>query len=86
MAVQCGPSYNSNMTVRARVKNGGLVLDQPLLLEDDTLVDVDVAPVTSEPVPARNPLLDLAGIIDDPSLPRDLSINFDHYLYGHPKK
>jgi hypothetical protein len=71
------------MTYRARVKNGALVLDQPLPLDDDTVVDVDVAPVDPS---ARNPLLDLAGIMNDPSLPKDGALNHDHYLYGAPKK
>ena len=31
-------------------------------------------------------LLSHAGVIDDPELPTDLSVNLDHYLYGTPKR
>ncbi|MGQ0575378.1 MAG: ribbon-helix-helix protein, CopG family [Pseudonocardia sp.] len=33
-----------------------------------------------------DPLLELIGMVDDPSLPTDLAVNHDHYLYGAPRK
>ena len=32
-----------------------------------------------------DPLLELIGMVDDPSLPTDLAVNHDHYLYGAPR-
>lgn len=81
------------MAITAKVVNGAL--DKPLPWENGTMVTVSPAQVNdttpaqgekAKEVNTRNPLLDFAGIIDDPTLPTDLSVNFDHYLYGHPKK
>jgi hypothetical protein len=33
-----------------------------------------------------HPLWGIIGLVDDPSAPRDGSVNHDHYLYGGPRK
>ena len=33
-----------------------------------------------------DPLLQLAGLVDDPTLPDDIAEEHDHYLYGFPKR
>ncbi len=35
---------------------------------------------------SEDPLLGLIGIVDDPSLPTDIALEHDHYLYGVSKK
>jgi hypothetical protein len=34
----------------------------------------------------NDPLLELVGLVDDPSLPDDVAEEHDHYLYGYPKR
>ncbi|MGH3664566.1 MAG: CopG family transcriptional regulator [Egibacteraceae bacterium] len=34
----------------------------------------------------RDPLLAMAGLVDDPDGPTDVAMNHDHYLYGAPKR
>jgi hypothetical protein len=36
--------------------------------------------------PEDHPLWAIVGILDDPDVPTDASINHDHYLYGAPKR
>jgi hypothetical protein len=36
--------------------------------------------------PEDNPLWGIVGLVDDPDVPTDASINLDHYLYGAPKR
>jgi hypothetical protein len=36
--------------------------------------------------PEDHPLWRIVGIVDDPDVPTDASINLDHYLYGAPKR
>ena len=73
------------MTMRGHVKNGGVVLDQPLGLPDGTDVEVDVRPVEAEDEGATlyERLKDVIGIA--PGLPQDMAENHDHYIHGTPK-
>jgi hypothetical protein len=36
--------------------------------------------------PARDPLLELVGLVDDPEGPQDVAEEHDHYLYGAPMR
>ncbi len=38
------------------------------------------------PPGARDPLLDLIGLVDESEGPRDVAEEHDHYLYGTPKR
>jgi hypothetical protein len=84
------------MTVRGKVKKGKVLLDDPKALADGT--EVEVRPVKKRK-PAAKPrkpkkkasprslaerLAPYIGVVKD--LPPDMSVNLDHYLYGHPKE
>jgi hypothetical protein len=87
------------MVYRGHVKQGVVVLDDPVTLPEGASVEVAVleAPgpaateggATTAPTSANAPsilerLKPLAGAVA--GLPRDLAENHDHYLYGRPKK
>ncbi len=83
------------MTVRGKIKNGKVVLEDPKALADGT--EVEVRPAKKERAgrrrtkvekPSPGTLADrLAPFIDAvKDLPPDMSVNLDHYLYGHPKQ
>jgi uncharacterized lipoprotein YbaY len=70
------------MTYKGHIKNGSVVLDEPVALPDGAEVTVDLVPVER---PVR--LADLLkGVIGQATgLPPDASSHKRHYLYGHPK-
>jgi hypothetical protein len=84
------------MTVRGKIKNGKVLLENPKALAEGT--EVVVRPVkkrksgragaTSKVKPRGRSLADrlapFIGVVKD--LPKDMSVNLDHYLYGHPKE
>jgi hypothetical protein len=74
------------MVLPGQVRNGVIVLDDPIALPEGTPVQVQVA-VTSEPTAKGRTLHDLLEplIGQATDLPPDGSQNIDHYLYGHPK-
>jgi hypothetical protein len=84
------------MTVRGKIKNGKVVLDDPKALAEGTQVEVRPArnrkPSAKRRQQKRKPrprtLAErFANVIGKASgLPPDASINHDHYLYGAPKK
>jgi len=71
------------MTYRGIVKNGVVVLEEPVL-SDGTLVRVEPILQAGSDVNGRESIFQLAdrakktGIVD-------LAANHDHYLYGQPK-
>ena len=82
------------MTVRGKVKNGKVVLEDPNAMPDGTEVEVRPAkkrkPITNSKKPKAKPrtLADrLANVVGKATgLPPDASVNHDHYLYGTPKQ
>jgi hypothetical protein len=78
------------MTYRGRVKNGVVVLEAGVRLQEG--MDVRVEPVEAEKAaesPAqtqqlREGLLSFSGVVKDG--PSDLARNHDHYLHGTPKR
>lgn len=85
------------MTVRGKVKNGKVLLDDPKAIADGTEVEVRPArrrKPAGKPAKTRKgkvaprPLADrLANVIGKAKgLPPDASVNVDHYLYGLPKR
>jgi hypothetical protein len=77
------------MTYHATVRNGTLVIEEPLTLPEGSRVEVEVRPAASAPLPSRLPSLyerlkPIIGVAK--GLPPDLSRNHDHYLYGLPKR
>lgn len=82
------------MTLRGKIKNGKVLLDDPNALADGT--EVEVRPVNKPRKASKNRRKSkdqrslaerLAPVIGKAKyLPPDMSINLDHYLYGHPKR
>ena len=72
------------MTYRGRVKNGVIVLDEPVDLPEGTEVEVH-APTNGSAEPTWSEVFrDVLGKAE--GLPNDSSVNHDHYLYGVPRK
>src|SRR5258706_3940644 len=70
------------MTYKGHIKNGWVVLDEPVALPDGAEVTVDLIPA--------QPIVPLAELLKDvigkaTGLPPDASSQKRHYLYGHPK-
>jgi len=79
------------MGYQGHVKNGMVVLDDPVKLPEGTKVRVDLiddeqkAPVSNDQeLSLGQKLLKFAGKAE--GLPPDFARNHDHYLYGTPKK
>ena len=79
------------MILRGKIKNGKVVLDDPEALADGTEVEIRLAKKkraagkrAKKPKPPESGLATFVGTVKD--LPRDMSVNLDHYLYGHPKQ
>jgi hypothetical protein len=70
------------MTYKGHIKNGSVVLSEPVDLPDGAEVTVDLTPVKA-PVPLAELLKDVIGKAT--GLPPDASSQKRHYLYGHPK-
>ncbi len=70
------------MTYRGYIKNGSVVLDEPVDLPEGAEVTVDLTP-TEPAVPLAELLKDVIGKAT--GLPPDGSAQKRHYLYGHPK-
>ena len=78
------------MTYRGRVKNGVVVLEAGVRLQEG--MDVRVEPLEAQGA-SENPgqvqqlregLLSFSGVVKDG--PSDLARNHDHYLHGTPKQ
>jgi len=70
------------MTYKGHIKNGTVVLDQPVALPDGAEVNVDLV-AAQPPVPLAESLKSVIGRAT--GLPPDASSRKRHYLYGHPK-
>ena len=69
------------MTYRGHVKDGVVVLDDPVKLPEGAVVRVELAPAEDARTLAER-LGDVIGIVDGPP---DLAENHDHYGHGKPK-
>jgi hypothetical protein len=84
------------MTVRGKIKNGKVVLNNPKALAEGTEVEVRPVKKTRKPAktnakkkkqPPRSLAERYAAFIGKAKgLPPDMSVNLDHYLYGLPKR
>ena len=76
------------MVLRGYYDGKAIILDGPADLPRNEPLVIDVLPVPPEqsqqPKSALRWMAENA--VDDPSLPSDLSVNLDHYLYGAPKQ
>ena len=71
------------MTYRGRIRNGSVVLDEPVQLPEGAEVSVDLTPV-QRPAPLAELFNGLIGKAT--GLPDDGSVQHDHYIYGTPKR
>ena len=74
------------MVLPGYVRNGVIVLNDPIPLPDGTAVQVQVV-VPSQATASGRSLYDVLQPLvgQAPDLPPDAAQNVDHYLYGHPK-
>jgi hypothetical protein len=75
------------VTYRGTVKNGVVVLDEPVRLNEGQRVTVEVQAEQGSAMAATEQgreLLKLAGFLHTGR--RDGSVNHDHYMYGVPKR
>ncbi len=75
------------MTYKGHIKNGTVVLDEPVSLPEGSQVLIQPVAVTTSPAPAV-PLSDLLRQVagQGKDLPTDGSAQHDHYIYGTPKR
>ncbi len=75
------------MVYQGTVQNGVIVFAPGILLPEGSPVRVEVLKNGDAKAlvrPEDDPLWRMAELAGDAGIP-DLSINIDHYLYGHPK-
>jgi hypothetical protein len=72
------------MTYRGHVKDGQILLDEPVALPEGAEVQIELLKNGDGQPTIWKQLLDLAGTAE--GLPVDMADNHDHYLYGVPKK
>jgi hypothetical protein len=75
------------MTYRGHIKNGQIMLDEPVELPEGGVVNVEIVDNGSK-ISEGEPtiwakLLELAGTIEGPE---DWAKNHDHYIHGTPKR
>jgi hypothetical protein len=82
------------VTVRGKVKNGKVHLDDPVALPDGAEVEVRPAKIRKPGTGGRATKARRRSLADRlanvkgkaAGLPPDASVNHDHYLYGLPRK
>ncbi|MBI1783664.1 hypothetical protein HYR69_00845 [Candidatus Sumerlaeota bacterium] len=72
------------MTYRSHVKNGVAALDEPAGLPEGVEAEVGLAKPAEPPLTLGAKLMKHVGKAQ--RLPPDMSVNFDHYLRGTPKR
>ncbi|HVX86191.1 MAG TPA: hypothetical protein VH253_15515 [Phycisphaerae bacterium] len=72
------------MTYRGHIKDGAIVLDEPVALPEGAEVEVALRSGAEEGNSLFDRFSDVIGIC--PELPPDMARNHDHYLHGREKK
>jgi hypothetical protein len=81
--IEAGNGEKGTVTYHGRVENGVVVLEGGATLPEGTAVVVETC--ETRPTPgAEDPLYSLGELATSSGI-RDLALNIDHYLYGHPK-
>jgi hypothetical protein len=74
------------MVYHGTVQNGVVVIENGIRLPEGTAVRVEpLKELNEHPVSADDDALLNMGKFAADLGPADLSVNIDHYLYGHPK-
>ncbi len=77
------------MTYRGHIRDGMVVLDQPVALPEGATVEVNLRLADADAIhdasasTLANRFADVIGRC--PSLPADMARNHNHYLHGQPK-
>jgi hypothetical protein len=75
------------VAIKAHFDGRVIVPDEPVDLPRNQILMLHIEPLPTPPADGSSALAWLAeNAVDDPSLPEDLSINLEHYLYGTPKR
>jgi hypothetical protein len=69
------------MKYRGKVQQGVVVLEPGTQLPEGAEVVVDWTPSANG---VHDPLFEMGDLAEDTGI-KDLAVNADHYLYGHPK-
>jgi len=75
------------MVYEGTIQNGVVIFPSAIPLPDGTSVRVEATTVQQVQTAAAgklDPIFKIGDLAADAGIP-DLSINIDHYLYGHPK-
>lgn len=78
------------MVYQGTIHNGVVVFDNGVELPEGTPVRVELLAQRAETKPQEvsdddlDPVFRMGELAQDAGIP-DLSVNIDHYLYGHPK-
>ena len=71
------------MVLEGTVRDGTIVLDQPVQLPEGARIEVVVKPAEQES-PTFLDLLEFAGCM--PDMPADFAAQHDHYIHGTPRR
>lgn len=71
------------MTYNGHIKNGAIVLDEPVQLPEGASVRIELALEIQAEESLSKMLLRHAGCVE--GLPPDLAENHDHYIHGTPR-
>lgn len=76
------------VAIKAHYDGKVIIPDEPVDLPRNKALVVQIEVRGSARPTKKRSALDLIGdnAVDDKTLPADLSMNHDHYLYGRPKK
>lgn len=73
------------MTYRGHIKNGQVILEEPVPLAEGTPVEVDLREQPTDDTRSFwDDLLEFSG--KAVGLPADFAENHDHYIHGTPKR
>jgi len=72
------------MTYKGHVRNGVVVLDEPVTLPEGSIVQVEPVRPADDLETLRDGLRNLAGTVGN--LPENLAENHDHYIHGTPRR
>jgi hypothetical protein len=73
------------MTINAHFDGKVIVPDEPLDLQPNQALRIQIEPIEGEVEESALAWID-AHAVDSDALPIDLADQHDHYLYGRPKK
>jgi len=78
------------MVYQGTIQNGVVVLQNGVNLPEGAAVKVELVPLPGASDTRKvdkdelDPIFPMGELAEDAGIP-DLSVNIDHYLYGHPK-